>query len=136
MTTTQRVTPLHPTLTRRRGEETYEQIRSLLDSGPVELILPSDVPLSLSYLDGVVVKLLNAERLQDVTFVTGDRRVHDKLARIVDIRSIEIYARFGENADRERVAPKAGPFESPPVEISKAEAEAEAEAESSRLETA
>ena len=132
MTTTQRVTPPHPTLTRRRGEETYEKIRSLLDSGPVELILPSDVPLSLSYLDGVVVKLLNAERLQDVTFVTSDRRVYDKLARIVDIRSIEIYARFGENADRERVAPKAGPFESPPVEISKAEAEAEF----SRLSTA
>ena len=125
MATIQRVTPPHPTLTRRRGEETYEKIRPLLDSGQVEIILPSDVPLSLSYLDGIIVKLLGTKHLQDVTFVTGDSRVYDKLARIADIRSIEIYARFGENADRDLVPPKPGPFESPPVRMSKAEAEAE-----------
>ena len=74
----------------------------------MELLLPSDVPLSLSYLDGIILKLLAAQRLQDVTFVTSVSRVYDKLARIVDIRSVEIYARFGENTDRERVPPKAG----------------------------
>ena len=60
MTTVQRVTPPHPTLTRRRGEETYEMMKPYLDSGQVELLLPSDVPLSLSYLDGIILKLLGA----------------------------------------------------------------------------
>ena len=68
MATIQRFTPSHPTLTRRRGEDTYEQLRPYLDSGQVELLLPSDVPLSLSYLDGIILKLLAAQRLQDVTF--------------------------------------------------------------------
>ena len=98
-------------------------MKPYLDSGQVELLLPSDVPLSLSYLDGIILKLLAAQRLQDVTFVTSVSRVYDKLARIADIRSIEIYARFGENADRDLVPPKPGPFESPPVRMSKAEAE-------------
>ena len=96
-------------------------IKPMLDSGQVELLLPSDVPLSMSYLDGIILKLLAAQRLQDVTFVTNESRVYDKLARIVDIRSVEIYARFGENAERERVPPKAGPVDLRPSKISDAE---------------
>ena len=96
-------------------------IKPLLDSGQVELLLPSDVPLSMSYLDGIILKLLAAQHLQDVTFVTSDSHVYDKLARIVDIRSVEIYARFGENTDRGRVSPKAGTVDLRPTKISDAE---------------
>ena len=110
MATIQRFTPSHPTLTRRRGEDTYEQLRPYLDSGQVELLLPSDVPLSLSYLDGIILKLLAAQRLQDVTFVTSDSRIYRHLARIAGIRELEIYARFGEDADRERVEPQPLPI--------------------------
>ena len=106
MATVQRVTPPHPTITRRRGEETYEQIKPYLDSGQVELLLPSDVPLSLSYLDGIILRLLAAQRLQDVTFVTSDSRIYRHLARIAGIRELDIYARLGEGADRERVKPQ------------------------------
>ncbi len=110
MATVQRVTPPHPTLTRRRGEETYEMMKPHLDSGQVELLLPSDVPLSLSYLDGIILKLLAAQSLQDVTFVTSDSRIYRHLARIAGIRELDIYARFGEDADRERVEPQPLPI--------------------------
>ena len=88
-------------ITRGRGEQAYAQLRELLQAGEqVELrLFPGRAPISLSFLDGIIVKLVESRHLEDVTFATNDARTMHKLSNIGTIRSIPLSARWDGDSE-------------------------------------
>ena len=83
-------------ITRSRGEQAYGRLREMLQAGEqIELrVFPGSSPISMSFLDGIIVKLVESGRLSDVTFATNDERTMDKLCNIREIRAIPVAARW------------------------------------------
>ena len=90
-------------ITRSRGEQAYAQLCEVLQAGEqVELrVFPGESPISMSFLDGIIVKLVESGRLSDVTFATNDERTMDKLSNIREIRSIPVAARWDGDPRRQ-----------------------------------
>lgn len=82
-----------PCLTRRRGEEVYSRLQSGSYADPIEVDLNGVDLLSMSFLDGLIAKLLSANEASRITFVTDDEAVLHKLARIAEIRDAKLYYR-------------------------------------------
>lgn len=90
-------------ITRSRGEQAYGRLREMLQAGEqVELrVFPGENPISMSFLDGIIVKLVESGRLSNVTFATNDERTMDKLCNIREIRSIPVAARWDGDSRRQ-----------------------------------
>ena len=92
-----------PCVTRRRGEEAYSELQSRALQEPIEIALNGVDLLSMSFLDGLIVKLLNSEQTNLVTFVSDEPSVLHKLSRIADIRDVELFHRGSASATRQIV---------------------------------
>ena len=101
-------------LLRRRGEQVYEKLSQLLETDEVELNLDGTRSMSMSFIDGIVLSLLNNGQLEKITFITDRETSLRKLSRIVEIRNIPIYYRSSEQLSRSLV-PKSQTPKSQPV---------------------
>ena len=102
------VTQLVPaTVTRPRGEEAYWKLREYLPTGAVEVDLNSATLLSFSFLDGIILRLLEASQLEKVTFVASDTKLQKKLAQVAGVRNATIFFRTGKGEHRRPIQPKA-----------------------------
>ena len=79
-----------PCVTRRRGEQAFQKLQPLLGEAPIEVDLNLADMLSMSFLDGLVSKLINSESVDVVTFVSDDESTIRKLDRISEIRSARL----------------------------------------------
>lgn len=93
-------------VTRRRGEQAYDALSKHLDNGPVEIDLDGVPLLSASFLDGLISRLIRADRIVDVTFVTNQDGVVEKLGRISSIRAVPVYQGV-RGEQRKQVTPRA-----------------------------
>ncbi len=101
------ITELHSLcIMRWRGEKAYEKLQGYLQEGLVEVDLDGVELLSMSFLDGLVSKLIAFHLADKVTFRVSDPTVRDKLARIAGIRSATLFYRSGDQ-DTRQVLPKA-----------------------------
>ena len=108
METSVSITRLAPTtVTRPRGEEAYRNLREYLPAGAVEVDLNSAELLSVSFLDGLVLRLLEANQLDKVTFVASDPGVQRKLSQVAGVRHVEILFRTEKGGSRRPVPPRA-----------------------------
>ena len=101
-------------LLRRRGERVYAKLQPVIGSDYVDLYLDGLRSMSRGFMDGIVLSLLNNEQLDKVTFVTDNQVSLGKLARISEIRDVEIYYRSSAHSER-AVVPKSSTPESDPV---------------------
>lgn len=91
--------------TRGRSDEAYAELRPNLGGGPVAINLDGIDSLSASFLDGLLLRLLEGDHLQDVTFVTRNARTQEVLARLSSVRSVDIRL-LNEQGEVETVTPR------------------------------
>lgn len=109
-----------PTLSRARGREACERLREQWSASAAAIQLDGVSMLSLSFLDGLVLGLLAAGRLDHVTFVTQDPRTVGKLERVAGLHpGAALYMRHGPSEARRRVTPALVEHEDAPLESSK-----------------
>jgi len=95
-----------PTVTRARGLAAYEQLRPHLYSHEsIEIDLSGEFPLSLSFLDEFIRHLSGAGVLNRVTFVAKEGEALRKLARVAEIRHVDIWYRNSDIPGRRRIDP-------------------------------
>lgn len=92
-------------VTRPRGEEAYQKLQERQQLGPVEIDLTDATLLSASFLDGFVLRLIEAKRLDVMTFVTADPGVQRKLAKVAGLHDVTMFFRTQRSAPRQRVQP-------------------------------
>lgn len=78
-------------LTRKRGHEAYLSLKPYLGEEQVEIDLRSVDLISMSFLDGFIVNLLDSGTAEQVTFLVSETKTLNKLSRIVTIRNAELY---------------------------------------------
>ena len=95
------------TLTRPRGYEAYERLSTFLArTSALELSLDGVTMISMSFMDGIVEKLIAAHELDRITFVTAEPKTRDKLARIAGLHAgASIFIREPDSATRRAVEP-------------------------------
>jgi hypothetical protein len=102
------ITQLAPkTVTRPRGEEAYLKLREHLFGGTVEVDLNSAKLLSFSFLDGLILQLLENNQLEMITFVAPDPELQRKLAQVAGVRNAVIFFREKNGGPRCIVQPHA-----------------------------
>jgi hypothetical protein len=102
------ITQLAPkTVTRPRGEEAYQKLREHLLSEIVEVDLSSAKLLSFSFLDGLILQLVENNQLEMITFVAPDPELQRKLAQVAGVRSVKIFFREKKGEPRRIVQPRA-----------------------------
>jgi hypothetical protein len=94
-----------PSLTRERGAEAYARLEKLFDHQHIELSLDSADSLSTSFLDELICKLRDSDRLKQVTFLTSKERVRRRLSQIAAVRNVALYLSARSGSKRRR-APK------------------------------
>ena len=85
---------------RRRGEKVYQEVSSHLLTDEVEINLDGIRFMSMSFIDGIISKLVINEQLHKVTFVTDNARTLEKLGTISGFRNTPIFYRSSERAER------------------------------------
>ena len=94
MATTLRIGEIAPKgVLRRRGEQVYQKVSLHLDAGDVEFDLDGPRSPSMSFIDGIISKLILNEQLDRVTFITDNERTLEKLGTISGFRNTPIYYR-------------------------------------------
>lgn len=79
------------TVTRSRGYAAYEELKRHLGLNQmVEVDISGEYPISLSFLDGLVLRLMTSGGLDQITFVVHNQDVLRKLERIAEIRQVDI----------------------------------------------
>ena len=91
--------------TRGRSDEAYAELRPLLGDGPIAINLEGIESLSASFLDGLLLRLIAGEHLQDVVFVARKVRTQEALARLSSVRSVDIRL-LNERGEIETVTPR------------------------------
>ena len=76
--------------TRRRGEEAYMELQPMLRAGPVVLDLDDVEVLSVSFLDGLLLGLINCGHINSVIFRTSNARTRTRLERLSGLRAVDI----------------------------------------------
>jgi hypothetical protein len=108
METSVPITQLAPrTVTRPRGEEAYQKLQEHLLAGATEVDLSSATLLSFSFLDGLILRLLETNQLETVTFVAPDPGLQRKLAQVAGVRKAVIFFREKKGEPRHIVQPRA-----------------------------
>lgn len=85
------------TVTRGRGKEAFANLARCLKGAirsqgaeRVEIEIPSGAPVSLSFLDELVLQLMEKHQLNRVAFSSGDNDTRLKLSRIAAIRGVDL----------------------------------------------
>ena len=86
--------------TRSKGEVVCHKLSAFLDSQNVEIDLDRAETISISFLDGIISSLAVDSVLDRVIFKTDNNVTRDKLSRIAEIRSIDIYYRSSKHVER------------------------------------
>ena len=89
-----------PYRTRSKGEVAYHKLSAFLGYQIIEIDLDKAETLSMSFLDDIISSLVGDSVLDRVTFKTDSNVTRDKLSRIAEIHSIDIYYRSSANAER------------------------------------
>ena len=76
--------------TRRRGEEACKSLLSVMHESPVVLDLDDVDAVSLSFLDGLILHLMNSGHLDAVMFTTANSATEMKLGRLAGTRGANI----------------------------------------------
>lgn len=90
--------------TRGRGAEAYESLLPLLNDGPVVLDLNGIEIMPASFLDGLLLRLVEGGYANDVCFMTEDARAKERLQRVSGLRGIEVFV-CGPEGVLERLEP-------------------------------
>lgn len=93
-----------PCITRIRGEEASERLDSYIGVDQIAIDFDGVEIVSLSFLDGLIAKLVKSHKEENVIFITSPD-IEDKLARIVGIRSATIYCNSNDGIVQ-RITPK------------------------------
>ncbi len=76
--------------TRGRSEEAYSRLKPLLGDWSTAINLDGIESLSASFLDGLLLRLIEGRHLPNVLFVTREARTLEVLARLSSVRSADI----------------------------------------------
>ena len=85
---------------RRRGEQVYQKVSHHLIDGDVEFNLDGPRSPSMTFIDGIISKLVINNQLDRITFVTDNERTLEKLGTISGFRDTPIFYRSSEQAER------------------------------------
>ena len=77
--------------TRKRGAETYFKLLPLLQDGPVVLDLDGIELMPVSFLDGLMLRLMESGHAEDVSFKATNSLAIDKLRRLSGLRDVDIF---------------------------------------------
>lgn len=104
------VTQLAPSgISRARGHQAFENLQNYLSNGPVEIDLNHSDLLSISFLDELVLKLLAANQLQNVSFLVADLSVQQRLAHVAALRDARIQYRTTKGGMTAVIDPRPAP---------------------------
>ena len=87
-------------LLRRRGEQAYQRMSLNFNAGDVEINLDGINSMSMSFIDGIISKLVLNEQLDRVTFITDNDRTLEKLGTISGFRHTPIFYRSSSRSAR------------------------------------
>ena len=91
--------------TRRRGAEAYDRLLPLLKNGPIILDLDGIDIMPASFLDALILRLIDGDRTHDVIFKTTSSRVKDKLRRLSGLRGVDIFM-YRQSGNQEKLEPR------------------------------
>ena len=91
--------------TRGRSDEAYAKLRPVLGGEPIAINLDGIESLSASFLDGLLLRLIEGDHLHNVVFVTRNARTQEALARLSSVRSVDIRL-LNEQGKVETVTPR------------------------------
>lgn len=77
--------------TRKRGTETYFKLLPLLQDGPIVLDLDGIDLMPVSFLDGLMLRLMESGHSEDVSFKATNSLAIDKLRRLSGLRGVNIF---------------------------------------------
>lgn len=88
--------------TRRRGAEAYERLLPLLQDGPIILDLDGIDVMPASFLDALIIRLIDSGHAASVAFKTTNLRAEDKLRRLSGLRDVDIFV-YRQSGDQEKL---------------------------------
>ena len=91
--------------TRRRGAEAYDRLLPLLQDGPVVLDLDGIEIMPASFLDALILRLIDSGHVDDVAFKTTNPRAEDKLRRLSGLRGVDIFV-YRQSGNPEKLEPR------------------------------
>ena len=91
--------------TRRRGAEAYDRLLPLLEDGPVALDLDGIGVMPASFLDALILRLIDSGHTGDVSFKTTNARAKEKLRRLSGLRDVNLFLHRQQGAP-EKLEPK------------------------------
>lgn len=91
--------------TRRRGAETYTKLLPLLQNGPVVLDLDGIDLMPVSFLDGLMLRLIESGHSTDVSFKTTNPRAIDNLRRLSGLRNVDVFL-YGPSGRPNKLEPR------------------------------
>ena len=91
--------------TRSRGAEAYEQLLHLLEDGPVVLDLDDVGVMPVSFLDAIILRLMDSGHTEDVAFKATNARARDKLRRLSGLRGVDLFL-HGHAGTPEKLKPR------------------------------
>lgn len=77
--------------TRRRGAEAYDRLLPFLKDGPVVLDLDGVGVMPASFLDALILRLIESGHAGDVSFRTTSARAKEKLRRLSGLRDVSLF---------------------------------------------
>lgn len=97
-------------VSRARGYEAFQNLASYLSfGGDVEISFEGQDIVSVSFMDELVLRLVEANHLHHVVFVVSTQDLVQKLAKVAAIRDAEIFIRSKAGQEKILVAPKQAP---------------------------
>ncbi|MBM4296704.1 MAG: hypothetical protein FJ143_03085 [Deltaproteobacteria bacterium] len=91
---------------RARGLMAFRILKSHLTAQSVEIDFTGEDLVSLSFMDELVLRLIESKQLEKVVFVASDALVLEKLAQVSAIRSATIYVRGKSGEPKTILKPK------------------------------
>ena len=91
--------------TRRRGAEAYKRLLPLLRDGPIVLDLDGINVMPASFLDALILRLIDSGHAGDVTFKTTNARAEGKLRRLSGLRGVDIFV-CRQSGNHEKLEPR------------------------------
>lgn len=96
----------YPCTTRTRAKEAVSKLRERMNDEPIILDLTSIKSVSLSFLDELIFWMASSASMRKLTFLTDDKIIHRKLARVADIRKNPYIKYQLSNGQIHEISPK------------------------------
>lgn len=110
METTVSIKKLAPScVSRARGFTAFRNLSSYLSSGDVEVNFAGQELVSISFIDELVLRLMERNQLPNVVFVVATPDIVERLAQVAAIRDADIYIRSKPGEEKKKVEPKQTP---------------------------